>query len=1682
MDKIFTHKRSLLTQVAFLASYGSVSSVYLSLFVELFSTMQVLYLILETSFPQSDNNKAIIFTQIRDIMSFIGLLDPLTTFETEIFTLLVWVVISLYLIAYLGLMLYILLLCMRNTTPNFKLTQVCTQINAFHSKVLFCPILYFYLKTIISPRNCTSGSITCNSTMTTLSIILSVLNTLFAAIKEAFFYQAYKNKNSFAVKNNIHSLIQLAHKTLLLALLALVDYGRIGNSILNAVFTLGTQIFLILKLPYFNIRCLRIAIVLSTICSTSAFILLWKIFFATHVRTFELLLTLVVPILVRFVLGRLDVIFERILSFRATLPEYVVHLPALVREYIYRPKGVDYNEAFEYKTLFSYGLMKRTGIDVLSIYDPNQLKEYKYQINAIILQELLKCSNKNPKSTMLLLFLIQFYVEKMKNVARGIVYIQKMENLSFSAPALNILFQIRIQLQRIMFKAYSDHDSTHEFVSYFKYKEVSNDLKTLILTEVIGHIEFWRMLSKEKIDIYPVMMKSHILDFLAKRITKMWEENEQDFTKNFPVPLVMYGVYLYIVRTVPHIAHGLLDSSAGKNSKLLKSMEKWFSQERALIVASNQKGTIGKVLDASHSVKNLFNIDKQDLIGRKINLLMPSMIQEKHDALIQKYNEKPEYALELKRDLWCKTIDGRFFCASVDLRVYPYLNHGIGIMGIFNKKEDHVPVFFLDYRGSIVDCSRELLDLFQADFSLTKNITIDEIAYGFDKINEAFNAIYGPLVTASKQGLVTKPELEEQHTINSSISSPFFSPQHPRAQKKVFDFNQRSLMSEASPILPEDMDLNSGQRFLSSTRRIDLFQTMTSGREMISPMNIMNSQGVSETISESGNMKMAEEFPGSSARPQNIAAVFINHLQDHHSPPLPPRKEVPVKQPELPIIDEPDIEQCTKTCKQFTDGDLLTFHSLGPITANESKNIVYHIQVEPFIFEKELYKIVKVRPPTRRRKTDPRTPRWTPQSKRGSQLETNGGDPFAFGRRMRTGEEFIQQSKEVIERITYSEIVSSLAKKTIGDTGRNDESIEIRTSEENYEENGGQNEHKKRKKGEVNSNDKAIRIEKTLHNLVNKTTPDRITRAHPYVFYTGLLIMMALATLDFVMTKGSFQEVQLGAQLINVDSERLINLLQVWGVVNTRYSFSVRNLDIPNSLNYTDYVRDKMASVKELSGELILTLGDIDSQAIISEFYRRDISLWQSFSNETIQGLTFDVFTAINIVLQKMFTYIQEDDSGIDAEDSLAIFGLNNTANDLLLSAERELAVTQQVKETIYTNNVFLMRLLIGLQSFAIFVLNCFLVGFGTRTYKATTRIFKALSTMPLKHITTRERQLIRLRDCLQESIESFKFTQDLHSLVEEGQSEHEKANAKAVGYKENENKFYVQRVKAQFFIFIGFTIFILLLILGLFFVSNFQSLDSIDSVKALQEASSIAEKMGYNNPLISSNLMYWAIFYNYTTMLVRDQPPGGELMDDLQVLSDANSKLITAFPQQEDKFYSPDIEKMLSTDICSFIQQDQGTQDLCKIATNGNVIGLIALNRQYLDFIVSYMAVFQETPTLDTYNRIINDFLSSNAAPAGTLNNAYKYLRESLLNLLNETIEDHNLTSMIIFIAICISCLLGMFVIRSNIVFRLERMDIVRYQFLRVLPKDLMIHNKAVLFYLKKEFADDLVEVKSFL
>ena len=226
MDNVFSYKRSLLTQIAFQASYGASFFPVLAILIEAISSLQVFYVILATSFPSSDDHKAIVFDQIWNAASFIGLLDSFTTFETELFTLLIWLTMSIYILTYTGLTIWIGLLCLKGTEVSVRLSGLLTKINVMHSKVFFCPIYYFYLKAIVLAQQCErsdSPSVFCETTLFVFTIIFTFLNVLLAVLKDTFFYQTYKNQNACAVQNNFPSLIQLIHKIILLPLLVLIN-------------------------------------------------------------------------------------------------------------------------------------------------------------------------------------------------------------------------------------------------------------------------------------------------------------------------------------------------------------------------------------------------------------------------------------------------------------------------------------------------------------------------------------------------------------------------------------------------------------------------------------------------------------------------------------------------------------------------------------------------------------------------------------------------------------------------------------------------------------------------------------------------------------------------------------------------------------------------------------------------------------------------------------------------------------------------------------------------------------------------------------------------------------------------------------------------------------------------------------------------------------------------------------------------------------------------------------------------------------------------------------------------------------------------------------------------------------------------------------------------------------------
>ena len=1645
MSKGPTSTIPLFAQATFAGAYGKKLPTHLALIIQTISCLQITHIILKTSFPPSDDPKHIIFGFIRTVVAIISSFDTYEGMQWgETVTFMIWLGVWFYLIGYVIFVGIIMLECKQREKIR-EASKAFTRLNIIHSKLIFFMIHCFGFQLLDSLRQCTQQEnpvFYCGTPMTILTVVMLVSNMGIAFVIELTVYQTYKDKNVFSIKNNTHAVVQLAHKAILPPLLTLVSSSMTVNSVLNLIFVVVNHGLIFMRLPYFNRIPLKLAVIFSSVHLTSTSILVFRPAIDGHETCFELLVILLTTGMIIIKLAILDKICEEILKLNFRSPYYVLHLPSLLKEYVLKPSLIRANCNYDYRTLFTYNLMQGHKWEVDDLGDQIKSEGLKVKVNRLAAEELLKCYKRNPTSKELLLFMIQFYIEKIKNVTKAYVLMEKLQELPLFTPNLNNIKHITNQLQTIMFNAYTEHDKSLELLNYFKNREVSTKMKQNIEAEAQLHAEFWGALLQPDLEVYDALQICKKIDMLAENTEKNWKENEDDFIKNFPIPLVMYGIYLNILRGLPHLGHGIIEKfTSGKNSRLLKTIEKWLSQEKAMIIASNQKGSLGKIIDATHSVKNIFNIDRDDLIGRKVNMLMPSMVQTRHDMMIERYNNRPEISLNFNRNVYCKTADQKFFLAELSLRVYPYINKGTGLIATIKKKEV-TPVFFVNVSGEIVDCSRELTETFRIDFSVTKNAKLKNWVPEFESINRSFNKVYGHLATGNQ---AAASSLTEDFHFDEATTKRVRSANtegHLMLSKGDQDqiTSTRGLLNSPRALSREDtQDQIPSEKDEEGHVEIRTFH-MSEKREGKMPSNISTCRGLAARKKEN--------------------SFYTRHKSKIHNMEF--AKDQQKK--ERKVLSEEDMKEL---CKKYENGSVLMLQT----NQKEKDNLMpYSIKVEHFLVERELFKAVRVQKVEKKTGGDSKSKDETTKSNSGTNKAANL-ELDVIKKKLETSLVKMKSANEKSQESVEPESSGDLTNKKM--------SMHVNFAEDGYHQNVGRENSISSSSSKSNSQmERGLRVEKTLYQAFKKDKTSRLVRGYLLCFYLAIILIIVLTLVNYFYTKSSFDEVGSAAQLVDVGSERLYNLANIWAVA--MYTYCAARIDDPASRVGVS-ISFIILQVNTLTNSFLQLLNEIGSSSISQTFFAQNIILQVPYEQSILSTKPLDEVTALNLVLQKMepFTQINNDDFDPNGPDYL--FPLNNTMNDLLFSVEDDLRITRSVKQSVYDNNIKILDILVIIQ-----VLACCLVYFSLiptfisiiSDYK---KFFKTLRIVSSKSVIAREREIKMFQHGIHESVESEKLIENMNKMMYRATS-FSTAEVSAMTVKLNRNgKLVFKKVNRVIILLLVVALLLFGVVLGVFSASTVKSLQSIKNLQTVDQAAIIAQNMVYQNLFMGGSVTYYMSFINVTTMKLRNLSPLEQFEAYLTILQNTNNDLLDAI-NIKPELYNSNLQMFLSGDICSYLEEYAGISSICASVLKGGKTGLFGLNEMYANILSEYVTSFQQNATEENYKALITNSVKNSASIVTLMSTAYRYLKDDLLDIFLAEIQDQKSIIGTYCIGICLSCFFVVTSLRFLTLRLLVDLDRMRYKVFRIIPASLMTENRIILYYLKRNYPNEVAEINSII
>ncbi len=711
---------------------------------------------------------------LNQLLSYLEPLHIFDPFQSESMALAMFFLTIVYILILLGLLFITSLLIDKGKYIKIALSKVLSFLYLLHSRVLFFPIHCFMVKALQLNNNCVdTESLYCNKGWLFGVVLLLILNIIVAIIKEGFCYTVHRDRSHYSMKGNQLPLTILFHKIIVGLLFYLIDNSTDAVVICNVGFCILAYVILQIGLPFYSLQTLKISVICSTICTICALVSFARI--PGYKKDLILFTLCLLPIGIKISLILLKETLWTVFQQKSKRPYQAIHLPVLIEEYQNKLSLFPFPQKINSKTLFSLAFIRGNVPEGYNLKDEQEYNWIEAETYKAAISYLTQLSKKYPNDQLLLISMMEIYADILKDTMKAIYTINRLR----THPKLSLAGELSLEMVSGKFEGnqFSIEESSVGkktiHLDFFTAKTKTAKLKELIQKEVNGHLVLWRQIEGKKVDVMNIIQKANEISSQGKEVSKYWNENFCNYEGIYVSATIIYGLYIQIVQALPF--EGL--KLARKAYKAIKNRFHTHKEvldiitgKSAIIAASIEPDKLGKIVDASSSVKKMFRAGKHGLIGTNLNGILPVAVAARHNGFIRNYlyrNSRDELNTQIVN--YARTSDGEYFKVKVSLLISPFTQNGLNIVAHVKRLSDNEPIMIIDQEGKIIEYSESLGSFL--NINVKREITRIEALYPeLERVNHAFNIFYKP---EKEQETVASPQRNPLNSASISFEDDF---------------------------------------------------------------------------------------------------------------------------------------------------------------------------------------------------------------------------------------------------------------------------------------------------------------------------------------------------------------------------------------------------------------------------------------------------------------------------------------------------------------------------------------------------------------------------------------------------------------------------------------------------------------------------------------------------------------------------------------------------------------------------------------------------------------------------------------------------------------------------------------------------------------------------------------------
>ena len=313
-----------------------------------------------------------------------------------------------------------------------------------------------------------------------------------------------------------------------------------------------------------------------------------------------------------------------------------------------------------------------------------------YRLLKSIVEQSLKKFSKSPRLRLLMAYILH---QKLKNKFKSLFELMQASEIKPNYQEEFAIYRYSLIIEEEMMEV--DLRANNEVGSMdvnqmVQFQNLFVDFLTTLDRAVRLHLDFWRELTEENPDIKK-------LESLGSGITKIVEESRSKFSQLNEINslhqrcLGVYGRFLKEVVNDEITGQKILDrgEKIQRQAHLRQADENMSkldeNSDTAIITISGNFRQIGIITNSNSHINQLLGYNKLDIVGEKIETIMPKIFADSHDDLLLKYFENPDRQLNIERTVYPMNLKGYIVPCALLAKILPNLENGIQIVGFLRK-------------------------------------------------------------------------------------------------------------------------------------------------------------------------------------------------------------------------------------------------------------------------------------------------------------------------------------------------------------------------------------------------------------------------------------------------------------------------------------------------------------------------------------------------------------------------------------------------------------------------------------------------------------------------------------------------------------------------------------------------------------------------------------------------------------------------------------------------------------------------------------------------------------------------------------------------------------------------------------------------------------------------------------